>query len=331
MVLYPDQALTSEPDPSSYKDRLIKRYWAYQRQCFPDIADHFDRTESVEAPLRPPVFLRHAEWGNVLIKPGATRDETRQLHGLVPEGEKHKWFRSMNSSQALGQSVLGNMAVHGHLGILAELRDEDGLPLLGRAQTLPENFQMEYKVNYLGEPRPTSLDAYFGGDYRVAIECKFTEPEVGTCSRPRLAATDPYFCDGSYARQLAREERCSLTAIGVRYWRYVPLLFRWDGGQDHRPCPLSANYQLVRNILAIGVRPDGQVSPANGHAVLIYDERNPAFQEGGLGFVAFAETRRVLREPAMLRKCSWQRIVDHMRNEGALPWLTERLALKYGL
>lgn len=39
------------------------------------------------------------------------------------------------------------------------------------------------------EPRPTSIDVLLTkGDHRVAVECKFTEAEFGTCSRPRLRA-----------------------------------------------------------------------------------------------------------------------------------------------
>jgi len=98
----------------------------------------------------------------------------------------------------------------------------------------------------------------------------------------------------------------------------------WKKSKCLVPCPLNANYQLVRNILAVGVKQDGQVSMANGHVVLIYDERNPAFQKDGKGFIAFIETQQALQEPTMLRKCSWQRIVQHMRNKGILSWLTQR-------
>jgi hypothetical protein len=68
----------------------------------------------------------------------------------------------------------------------------------------------------------------------------------------------------------------------------------------------------------------------NGHAVLVYDERNPSFQNGGKGFVAFEETRGALRIPSLLRKCSWQHIVRHLRSKMILPWLTEQIELKYG-
>ena len=194
---------------------------------------------------------------------------------------------------------------------------------------------MGHEIGHLGEPRPTSVDCFVSGSYQVAIECKFSESEVGTCSRPRLTPRDPTYdtewCDGTYTRQRGRLERCALTERGVLYWRYVPILFKWPGDSALVPCPLRKNYQLVRNVLAACVRRDGTVSPECGHVVLVYDRRNPAFQAGGDGWLAFEETRRALRDPGGLRKCSWQRIMGHLRQEAVLPWLTEQLEQKYGL
>ena len=48
----------------------------------------------------------------------ASEREVDKLLSLVPEGERHKWFRSMNSSQALAQSVLGNLAIYDSLHYL---------------------------------------------------------------------------------------------------------------------------------------------------------------------------------------------------------------------
>jgi len=87
----------------------------------------------------------------------------------------------------------------------------------------------------------------------------------------------------------------------------------------------------VRNILAGCVRPNGSVLPEKGHAVFIYDERNPAFQKGGRGYIAFEDTRKALKEPHLLRKCSWQRIVNHLRGKNEFSWLVEQLEIKYGL
>ncbi len=254
---------------------------------------------------------------------------------MVPKHERHKWFRSMNSSQALAQSVFGNLAVYGYLDILADLRDQDGCGVFEGAYLEAETFQMEYKVDYLGESRATSIDCYFGGAYRVAIECKFTEAEVGTCSRPRLTHADSNYqkdhCNGTYTRQRQRVERCPLTEARVRYWQYVPKLFNWNGDENIIPCPLDANYQLVRNVIAIGTQLDNGHPASEGHAVLIYDERNPAFKEGGKGLHAFETTRQALKVPNMLRKCSWQQILAAMRTKSDLAWLTDELQAKYGL
>ncbi len=240
----------------------------------------------------------------------------------------------MNSSQALAQSVLGNLTAHDFLHCLSEIKCDEGIDLFGEAQVSSGNFAMEYKVDYLGEPRRTSLDGYLSGNYQIAIECKFTEAEVGTCSRPRLTTAESNYdkghCNGTYSIQRERKERCPLTESGILYWRYVPYLFKWEIDSDIIPCPLNKNYQLVRNILAAGVKPDGNVSFGNGHVVLIYDERNPSFQENGDGLIAYIETQEALREPMMLRKCSWQCIVQYLRDNNILSWLTKNLALKYG-
>jgi len=58
----------------------------------------------------------------------------------------------------------------------------------------------------------------------------------------------------------------------------IPDFFIWENNQNLNPCPINRNYQLVRNLLAVGVKSDRSVSVNNGHVVLIYDERNPAFQ-----------------------------------------------------
>jgi hypothetical protein len=154
-------------------------------------------------------------------------------------------------------------------------------------------------------------------------------------SRPALTVADANYerdyCDGSFAYQRRRSERCSLTSVGVAYWRHVPEVFHWASDCDHTPCPLHETYQLVRNVLAVSVDHTGVPSGGNGHAVLIYDERNPVFVSGGAGFAAYAKTRGALREKSTLRKCSWQSILRHFRAARALTWLTDELSAKYGL
>jgi hypothetical protein len=317
----------------NFNKYLIDRFWQYQKERFPDLKKYFDREEAT--PQRPPVFLKHTADYNILMKPDITEDEKKMLISEIPAYERHRWFRSTKSSQALAQSIFGNLKIYGRINVLDELSDESGNPLFEPANITPDNFTMEYSINYLGEPRRTSVDAFISGDYQIAIECKLSEGEFGTCSRPRLKEKDSNyekdFCDGSYTHQRGRSKRCSLTQIDVLYWKYVPGLFTWQSDSDLRPCPLNKNYQLIRNLLGACVRSDGTLSPEQGHVVIIYDMRNPAFKKGGKAYSAFEETKAALRHPHLLKKCSWQLISEHLNHYPELRWLTEDLQMKYGL
>ncbi len=313
---------------SLFKSDLHHRYWSYLHTFHPDWFIPLDPKHLTEK--GPPVFLPQFADFNVIVHPEANLDEKERLLAYIPPYKRHKWFRSMNSSQTLAQSVFGNLAIHGYLETLSDLQDDEGGVLFGGAQLNPEHFCMEHKVSYLGESHPTSLDGYFAGEYRVAIECKFTEYEAGSCSHVRLKPGHPTWCDGNYTLE-GRTNPCPLTTKGVKYWEYVPELFEWKNDEDLSPCPLYRNYQLVRNLLAIGVQPDGSFSLDKGHSVLIYDQRNPAFQEHGKGYQAFQKTRSALKNPNMLCKASWQSITAFIRRNSILPWLTDELEKKYGL
>ena len=186
-------------------------------------------------------------------------------------------------------------------------------------------------MSHLGEPRPTSVDVWIKSEHRIAVECKLTEPEFGSCSRPRLKqGLDSYYCDGTYTRQNHRKTRCSLTEIGVEYWRYIPELFLWRNDEDVSPCHLRDTYQLIRNILADCVAPDGTIDTTHSYALVVYDANNPSFQGGGLARKQFEAARAALKVPALLRSCSWQSLLDHLESSGEMSWLTGKLRAKYG-
>ena len=90
---------------AAYKTELNQRYWRYQRLRFPHWQEYLERPHAENE--RPPVFRAQHAWRNVLCDPETTEIRTAKLLSLVPKGEHHVWFRSMNSSQALGLSVLG--------------------------------------------------------------------------------------------------------------------------------------------------------------------------------------------------------------------------------
>lgn len=317
---------------SYYRDDMVARFWNYQKESFRDRMELFERPEMPDG--RPPVFRKAVEASNVLMARNITREDRNRLLGEIPVRERHRWFRSMSSSQAVALSVFGNLKIYGRLDLLNELLDDQGKPIFGEEAITPENFRMECKVDSLGEPRPTSLDALITGKHPVAIECKLMEYEVGTCSRPRLRRSDSNYekdlCDGTYSVQRGRASRCSLAEIGVKYWDYVPRVFKWAADADLAPCPLGANYQLVRNLLAVSAPSDAMAS-GEGHVVLVYDERNPAFQKGGKGYAAYEETRNALHERERLRSCSWQRIARSLHGERRLSWLAHQLEAKYGI
>jgi len=318
---------------SDYRNDLYGRFWDYRRECFAGADDLFDDKYSDDG--SPPVFKKEYASENVLVKPSANEDEKKKVRREIPPTGRHKWFRSMTSSQALTQSVFANLKLYGKLGLLGDIRDDRGRPIFTNGPASDFKCVLEYDVDYLGEPRPTSVDAFLDGEYRVAVECKLTEADVGNCSRPRLRPEDSNYkqehCNGNYTRQRERSDRCSLTAIGVEYWKHVPDLLCWPADEDHVPCPLKYTYQIVRNILAACVRGDRKLYPERGHAVLLYDERNPAFQEGGAGWNAYDAVKESLKNDNVLRRCTWQEITALLRADVELSWLAEGLSLKYGL
>ena len=107
-------------------------------------------------------------------------------------------------------------------------------------------------------------------------------------------------------------------------------MFDWSSEKDHDPCPLNSTYQLVRNLLAVCVDRRGDVSLNSGHVVMLYDERNPAFQGDGKGITAWNKVRGGLKKQALMQKCTWQEIVTCLRADETLDWLTTRLNRKYG-
>lgn len=322
-----------------YREELIRRFWDFQQTHFQKEEGLFERAFDPMNPDRPPVFKRTEGKNNVLVYENWSDKTKKDAWDMIPTEKWHRWFPSMTSSQALAQSVFCNLEVLNKLGCLADLRGDDGRPLFISGTGYSGKPEMEHEITFLDEPRRTKIDVFFGGDYQVAVECKLSEREVGSCSRPRLSTSDKQYCDGSYSVQGKRTKRCALTQIGVKYWEHIPEFFFWDPNIDHRPCPLNETYQLVRNVLAAGLKPatnkenSENVEPTEGHAVLLYDERNPEFLEGGKGFAAWKKTKEGLKagRESMLQKCSWQQIILAMKSDPELSWLVKMLHEKYGL
>jgi hypothetical protein len=176
-----------ESSYESYRNNLIHRYWVYQEKYFHPWDEYFDRENNNYQ--RPPVFLDAQK--NIIIDPDSTEADNEPLFKIIDKSEHHRWFHSMNSSQALALSIFGNLRLSNQLGILSNLMCDEGSPIFETENFVPVQIEMEKKINYLGERRSTSVDVFLSGDYQIAIECKFTEQEVGPCYHPRIAKGKP--------------------------------------------------------------------------------------------------------------------------------------------
>lgn len=184
---------------------------------------------------------------------------------------------------------------------------------------------LEWRCKTLGElrERETKSDVFFGGLSNVSVECKLTETVFTPCSQPLIKPAAPNYkrdhCDGSYSVQRSRADRCSLSSKGILYWKHVSAIFEWSADSDHLQCPIRIPYQLVRNILAARL----------GHAVLVYDIRNPAFLSDGERYGIWRALRKSLRDSSRLRRCSWQRIIGALEHDPDLNEFVRELKAKY--
>ena len=309
---------------SAYRSALIGRFWDYVHKT--RIPSEMLELRQADNPNRPPVFVPSKSGLNLVLPQGAAKD--RVLAKLAGK-PRHRWFRSMSSSQALTWSVFGALSAYDKLDLLS------GIVLPADDGNVRPRFvcELEYDVNYLGEPRHTSIDVMLSAEsgVRMAVECKLSESDVGTCSRPRLPTSRSEYCDGKYCRQHGRQASCSLEELGAAYWRYLAKLTTWRTKSDIiDPCPLRSTYQIARNIIAASASAN-TVQGVAGACTLLVDSRNPAFMVGGKGFQAFDSIRSSLREPSLLRMVTWQDLMGRMQADGTLNWLVDGLRFRYGL
>lgn len=305
---------------TAYTDYVAGRLWAYRTLRFAGRDDLFD--QPLRAGSRPPVFKKESGEQNVIVSREA--DKAAAVRALVPVKKRHRWFRSMKSSQALALSIFGNLKVLGHTDVLQAVSAEgfDG-PAFGPGPIRSDNILLEHEAKLPGERTSTSVDVLIAGAGSVCVECKLTEPEVGRCSRTWLPPSNKSHCNGANP-MTGGGIRCPLAAAGPRYWEEIPDFVKMEEWRARRACPLCEPYQLVRNILAAN-RP----SRERGHALLIYDARNPAFRPSRNG--TFEVLQDALADPNVLRRCSWQSILAAMMDRPELQGLVQEVGLKYGL
>ena len=319
LSLPPVQRQTS----ADHEAALQSSWWQYA-ETLPD-----GSLDGIQRRGRPPVASEAAPSANLVLP-----DDETVASGIENEitiGARHRHFGSFRSSQAIAQSVFGAFKASGRLELMSAVPAECGRPAFG-AVTSDTSLCMEMDVRTLQEPRPTQLDVCLETEhYRVAVECKFCETEFGCCSRIQKQRTGVQVCDGTYTQQQGRTSRCALSEIGVRYWELIPHLFDWDATDDHSPCPLLPTYQIVRNALAAVVSNNGKVDPTSGHAVFVYDARNPAYKPSGVADVQLRQATRACIIPGLIRRVTWQEIVRVGEASEDMLWLVSALRQKHGI
>lgn len=319
-------------EPLDYLSLLRRHFWQYRENKFADKDFYFED----RPPGGPVVFNREYRDHNVVTPSGISVDDRQRIIDQVPKAKRHIHFGSLQSSQALVQSVFGTLVALNELDWLSNVVAEDGTSAFPQDAN-NANCVLEKDITTLGELKGHSTQVDFWietANYRVAVECKLTESDFGTCSRTKISPNDPrygrQFCDGSHAIQQGRSAMCSLTEVGIRYWDYTDQLFGWSRGAEHKPCPLNSTYQLVRNILAACVQDNGVLDIDRGHALILYDERNPTMKDGGVGDGQWHSAKRALKNSGVLRRLSWQKLLSQAPSRPALNALKDELKAKYG-
>ena len=333
----PDGEPVPEPAPSrgaagavdaaaGYENVLLGHLWGWADRY------HAGELDGGSRDGRPPVLRAESASRSLLVPSDPTK--ASGIVSAIPSKARHRWFRSFKSSQALTQSVFAALDRFGRLDLLEGVIAECGRPaFLEDARSA--SLVLEHEVRSLGEPRRTSVDVLLDAhSKRVAVECKLTERKFGVCSRPQLRPGAPSYaeqhCDGNYRIQRGRGARCALTEIGVRYWTYLPHLFDWAADGDLWPCPFSEVYQLARNALAATVSERG-FNPDSGHVLVVYDARNPEFAADGEAGHQYESATSACRVPGLIRRLSWQRLVNALTCAPELAYLLTGLEGKYGI
>ena len=139
---------------TAYLDELRKGFGQYRDTYFTAQSHLFEpRAEG-----GPVVFNRESLEHNLIV-PQCGAAEREHIVSKIAPSKRHRHFGSMQSSQALAQSVFGSIEVLGRLSLLSDIKAEDGLPAFGSmlGQT---KLEFEKEVQTLGE-RPghaTSVD-----------------------------------------------------------------------------------------------------------------------------------------------------------------------------
>ena len=239
------------------------------------------------------------------------------LERMLPRGALHRYARSAKSSQILSLGLLGAACrSDSSMRWFWESLDLPGYPATRQPLVAFERALAPTDLNEY--PHTTQLDVCVDDpSCLLAVECKWTEQGMGTCSCARGGEGSPL--PGGYCAQrvIDRPEywlqaRNFLNLASER----LPLL----------PCQLSTVYQVVRNIAAVR-HLAGKRRPCA--FVLIFDALNPFFRATGK-WPGWPAVLNACLQPHtgssfFFRAISWQDLVGNLPIDGTVrAWAREK-------
>jgi hypothetical protein len=148
----------------TYITGLQRNFSKYRDSRFAGLEDLFEIHKGGAVVFKP----EHVE--NNLLIPPCSANERERIIGKIPPSKRHKHFKSMQSSQALAQSVFGTIEVLRRLPLLSAVKSEHGLPAFGPMVSQAKLY-FEKEMQTLGK-RPqaaTSVDVWFEFQFLVVI------------------------------------------------------------------------------------------------------------------------------------------------------------------
>ncbi len=150
----------------------------------------------------------------------------------------------------------------------------------------PWEVHLEYvdPDNALNEAQhKTQLDVLLqGARSLIALECKFAETRLEPCGQTGKTGKGLVQCTGNYETQTnpsnGRTASCALTGKNIRYWEYVPRVFRLSPGESYHPCPFAGSwYQWMRTLVTAcalaekrGLKPAAGVVHVDRHSMPLH-------------------------------------------------------------
>ncbi|MCC7358631.1 MAG: hypothetical protein IT317_04095 [Anaerolineales bacterium] len=191
--------------------------------------------------------------------------------------------------------------------VLDALATELGLPADG-----PWQVDLEWcdRENALGESQSTPMDVVLRSPrLLLSVECKFAELDGGVCKQTKRGKHLPAQCSGRYAEQVnprnGLQARCALSAKGMRYWDWVPRIFKVNPETDHQPCPFAGPWYQWMRLMTITAAVAEREARQPAFAVVYVDAtRLPMARKDWTAF------RAILRDDAMpFHTLSFQRVL----------------------